>query len=159
MDYKYIEQLLERYFECQTTLEEEDILRTFFSQKDVPASLLKYQDLFAYQLSEPKEDTLGETFDRHIMELVDEPYPVRARTISITQRLKPLFKAAAVVAIVLTLGNAAQITFTPDSHQPATAAAPSLHKGASVAIGDSVKSDTLISADLKSAATSETILK
>ena len=36
MDYKYIEQLLERYFNAETSLEEESILRTFFSQTDVP---------------------------------------------------------------------------------------------------------------------------
>ena len=30
MDYKYIEQLLERYWEGETTLQEEAILRTFF---------------------------------------------------------------------------------------------------------------------------------
>ena len=46
MDYKYIEQLLERYWDCETTNEEESILRTFFSQKDVPARLLKYRSLF-----------------------------------------------------------------------------------------------------------------
>ena len=28
MDYKYIKQLLERYWNCETSLEEEDILRT-----------------------------------------------------------------------------------------------------------------------------------
>ncbi|MBQ4446467.1 MAG: pyruvate ferredoxin oxidoreductase, partial [Prevotella sp.] len=32
MDYKYIEQLLERYWQGMTTLEEERILRAFFSQ-------------------------------------------------------------------------------------------------------------------------------
>ena len=36
MDYKYINQLLERYWECKTTLEEEQILRSFFSQLCVP---------------------------------------------------------------------------------------------------------------------------
>lgn len=143
MDYKYIEQLLERYWECQTTLEEEDILRTFFSQKDVPASLLKYRELFAYEQSEPQADTLGEDFDRRITAIVDEPLPVRARTISLTQRLKPLFKAVAIVAIVLTLGNAAQVPFATDEHQPNVVAAPKPLKGASVAMGDSVKSDTL----------------
>lgn len=143
MDYKYIEQLLERYWECQTTLEEENILRTFFSQKDVPASLFKYRELFAYEQSEPQADTLGEDFDRCITAIVDEPLPVRARTISLTQRLKPLFKAAAMVAIVLTLGNAAQVPFATDTHQPNVAAVPKPHKGASVAMGDSVKSDTL----------------
>ena len=39
MDYKYIEQLLERYFNAETSLEEESILRTFFSQTDVPAEM------------------------------------------------------------------------------------------------------------------------
>ena len=33
MDYKYIEQLMDRYWECETSLEEEQILRTFFSQE------------------------------------------------------------------------------------------------------------------------------
>lgn len=143
MDYKYIEQLLERYWECQTTLQEENILRAFFSQKDVPASLLKYRELFAYEQSEPSEDTLGEDFDRRMTALIDEPQPVRARTISMAERFKPLFKAAAVVAIVLTLGNAAQITFKSDARHPDVAAVQKPHKGASVAMGDSVKTDTL----------------
>ena len=39
MDYKYIKQLLERYWNCETSLEEEDILRTFFSQEDIPSEL------------------------------------------------------------------------------------------------------------------------
>ena len=36
MDYVYIEQLIDRYFEAATTLEEERILRAFFSQRDGP---------------------------------------------------------------------------------------------------------------------------
>ena len=39
MDYKYINQLLERYWKCETSLEEEEILRTFFSQDELPAEL------------------------------------------------------------------------------------------------------------------------
>ncbi|MCE6984063.1 pyruvate ferredoxin oxidoreductase, partial [Pseudomonas frederiksbergensis] len=54
MDYKYINQLLERYWRCETSLEEEDILRAFFSQADIPADLKRYQPLFAYQREEPK---------------------------------------------------------------------------------------------------------
>ena len=48
MDYKYIEQLLERYWRCETSLQEEEILRAFFSQEDIPAALLPYRDLFTY---------------------------------------------------------------------------------------------------------------
>ena len=67
MDYKYIEQLLERYWECTTSLEEENILRTFFRQKDVPASLLQYKALFTYEQTQKEEEVLGEEFDRKMM--------------------------------------------------------------------------------------------
>lgn len=49
MDYKYIEQLLERYWECETSIEEEAILRAFFLQKEVPAELARYKSLFVYE--------------------------------------------------------------------------------------------------------------
>ena len=139
MDYKYIEQLLERYWNCETTLEEEEILRMFFSQKDVPVSLLAYKDLFTYGAASKKNDILDDSFDKRMLELVNEPLTVNARTISIRQRLMPLFKAAAVIAIFLTLGNASQVAFT-DHNQPDMAAdVMKVKEGASVAMGDSVK--------------------
>ena len=52
MDYKYIEQLLERYWAAETSLEEEDILRAFFSQKEIPAELEQYRTLFVYEATE-----------------------------------------------------------------------------------------------------------
>lgn len=116
MDYKYIEQLMERYWNAETTLEEENILRTFFSQKDIPAGLEKYRDVFAFQLEEQQE-RLGDDFETRILEMTGQHIAagqqtatatVKAREIKLTQRLMPLFKAAAVVAIFLTLGNAAQ---------------------------------------------------
>jgi hypothetical protein len=106
MDYKYIEQLLERYFQCETTLKEEEILRAFFTQEDVPVWLAKYKTLFVYEAQ--REESLGNDFDERILEMVEQQEPVKARVLTLTQRLMPLFKAAAVVAIVLTLGNAAQ---------------------------------------------------
>ena len=104
MDYKYIEQLLERYWACETTLQEEAILRAFFSQEDIPEALRKYQALFTYE--QEKDEPLGEDFDTHILQQIGEA-PV-AKTVTLKSRLMPLFRAAAIVAIVLTLGNAAQ---------------------------------------------------
>ena len=46
MDYKYIEQLLERYWRCETSLEEEAILKTFFNQTHIPSHLMPYKPLF-----------------------------------------------------------------------------------------------------------------
>ena len=103
MDYKYIEQLLERYWQGETTLQEENILRSFFSQQDIPEHLQKYKALFTYE----KEEPLGDDFDTRILEMIGEGEP-KAKTVTLISRLKPLFKAAAIVAIILTLGNAAQ---------------------------------------------------
>ena len=108
MDYKYIEQLLERYWQCETTLQEEDILRAFFAQDNVPVWLEEYKHLFVAETEMQKIQPLGDDFDRTVLSMIEEPVSVHARTISLTQRLMPLFKAAAVVAIILTLGNAAQ---------------------------------------------------
>ena len=104
MDYKYIEQLLERYWACETTLQEEAILRAFFSQEEIPEALRKYQALFTYE--QQKDEPLGEDFEARILQQIGEA-PV-AKTVTLKSRLAPLFRAAAIVAIVLTLGNAAQ---------------------------------------------------
>ena len=106
MDYKYIEQLLERYWLCETTLQEEAILHTFFSQEDVPAELQQYTALFANQ---KPEEALGDDFDARILAMVgQEENKPKAKIVTLTSRLMPLFRAAAVVAIILTIGNAAQ---------------------------------------------------
>ena len=145
MDYKYIEQLLERYWRCETSLEEEEILRTFFSQKEVPSELSRYRDLFAYAHQEVKQDVLGDDFDARITAMVDET-PRKAVTVSITQRLMPLFKAAAVVAIFLTLGNAAQRAFEAPKDNLSDMALieqPTKVEDKSVAMGDTLKVDSL----------------
>ena len=66
MDYKYIEQLLERYWEAATTAEEERILRAFFAQDILPAHLARYKELFAYQ-SEAAGESLGTEFDERAL--------------------------------------------------------------------------------------------
>ncbi len=62
--------------------------------------------------------------------------------ITIQQKPKPLFKAAAVVAIMLTLGNAAQVPFNDDA-SPVVNTAGATHKGVSVALSDSAVIDTM----------------
>lgn len=146
MDYKYIEQLLERYWRCETTLQEEEILRSFFSQEDVPVALLAYRDLFVAQREETKQEVLDESFDERMLAMVDEQKPVKPIVITMRQRLMPLFKAAAVVAIILTLGNAAQIAFEPTdgtSPEEVMAGYNKAHKGPSVAKADTTKTDSI----------------
>ena len=115
---EHIEQLLERYFNAETTLEEESVLRDFFSKGDVPADLEQWSALFVAN----DDEVLGSDFDARLLSMIDAEQPVvKARVITLHQRLMPLFKAAAVVAIILTLGGALQAPFdsawsTPDDY-------------------------------------------
>ena len=145
MDYNYIEQLLERYWECQTTLEEEAILRAFFAQDNVPVQLLPYRQLFMAQSEEQKQVRISDDFESRILSIINDEKPVKARTITLSQRLRPLYRAAAVVAIIVTLGTAAQKATEPtDSPYPSQMAKePAVSNGPSVAVKDSVKSDTI----------------
>ena len=146
MDYKYIDQLLERYWRGETSLQEEEILRMFFSREDIPAALLPYRDLFVYEQNEKEMEKLGDDFDQRILGMIQEDEPVKARVITMRHRLMPLFKAAAVVAILLTLGNAMQAAFSDDDVRQVTSSAAAVEhskKGLSVAKADSVVSDTL----------------
>lgn len=131
MDYKYIEQLLERYWQCETTIEEENILKAFFSQKELPENLLRYRSLFAYEKEAAEKEVLGDDFDARMLALVEDddtqtdgqktcgrqPIRVKAHPITLRDRLMPLFKAAAVVAVIISLGNAAQFSFNDEGTQ------------------------------------------
>ena len=129
MDYKYIEQLLERYWECQTTLEEEAILRSFFAQEDIPARLLPYRDLFQAE-EEMANERLSEDFDEKLMNRIEEGNvdgkgqkanaPSHPSSLTFAQRLAPFYRAAAIVAVVLTIGMAAQQGFQNSSEETTT---------------------------------------
>ena len=114
MDYKYIEQLLERYFEAETTLKEEQILKSFFEQSDeeLPLELRQYKALF---VALEQQDVLDDDFDERVFALTEDKMKVKARTVSFGDRLKPLFRAAAVVAIFLTLSNALNQSFKAEN--------------------------------------------
>ena len=118
MDYRYIEQLMERYWNAETSQEEESILRTFFSQKNIPADMEHLRPLFS---DEASSQTLGDDFDARMLAMIGEASPaaadrtaaadgtvVRAKRVTMAERLMPLFRAAAVIAIVLTIGGALQ---------------------------------------------------
>ena len=86
MDYKYIEQLLERYWNCETSAEEEQILRIFFQQKEVPAYLRRYQSLFIYQ-EKAGNMKLGNDFEERILNEIERPV-VKARHLSLYTRFQ-----------------------------------------------------------------------
>ena len=143
MDYKDIEQLLERYWQCETSVEEEATLRDFFAKEEVPAHLLRYKNLFVYQQVQ-QEVGLGEDFDTRILAEV-----VKAKRLTLTGRFIPLFKAAAVIAIILSLGNVAQHSFSGDDGSVlATDTIGKQVTAPSVAISNDVKAEQVLADSL-----------
>ena len=55
MDSKHIEELLNKYWQAETSLEEEQLLRQYFSSDDVPEHLRETALLFRYYEDQKKE--------------------------------------------------------------------------------------------------------
>lgn len=110
MDYKYIEQLLARYWNGETNLEEEQILKSFFCQHDVPEHLKGYIAYFTNMVDEG-EVGVSDDFDSRFSDILDQEdarhSTVKAIVIPFRKRLMPFLKAAASVAVFLTVGGAA----------------------------------------------------
>ncbi|MEI8006240.1 MAG: hypothetical protein WCI48_08535 [Bacteroidota bacterium] len=67
MNTKEIEELLERYYEGETTLEEEKLLREFFSVEEVPEHLRQHQPLFRYFSDEASQTLDTEEQEKVLM--------------------------------------------------------------------------------------------
>ncbi len=129
MDYTYIEQLLERYWSGQTNLEEEQILRTFFSQPRVPDSLAHYAPLFALEQQAATIKTSA-TFDVRLEAALQaearkhtSQQPTN-RIEGLKAHLTHLLKAAAAVAIIITIGSAAEQATRIDETRQTQSASP-----------------------------------
>ncbi len=122
MDYKYIEQLLERYWNCETSVEEEQILRTFFRQKDVPSHLVRYRSLFAY-LDEEAKLTVSEDFEQRILDKINRPV-VEAKRVTFLSRFTPLFKAAAILLLLFSVSSLVKLSLDGTSTSDVLVQAP-----------------------------------
>ena len=84
MDCKNISNLVERYFECNTTAQEEQMLRDYFQNEEVAEELLAYKDLFCGMQDEASV-SLPADFDVKIQERIKSQKsktPFKARIIS-----------------------------------------------------------------------------
>lgn len=95
MDYKSMQNLLDKYFEGEASLQEERELRSYFNQPNVHPSLRLYQPLFQF-LKEEQSRKLDPDFDTRLLKLLQiEEKPV-AKVISLRVWMA---RAAAVLLI------------------------------------------------------------
>lgn len=160
MDYKYIEQLLERYWACGSSEAEERILRDFFAQEEIPAHLARYRSLFEYERSAAAEG-LDAAFDARVCALAEvEARPaVKAQRMTMARRLRPFYRAAASVAVALLLGNAAQHSFNqekaPEGWDYNMAGYTDTYENPQTALDESFEALKMVQDGLKTAAVSD----
>jgi hypothetical protein len=73
MDSKQIEALLEKYWNCETSLEEEQQLREFFRTDPVPAAWKDAAELFRYFEKQRTRGLTDSDFDTRVMMRVKNP--------------------------------------------------------------------------------------
>jgi hypothetical protein len=94
MEYNAAKELLEKYWKCETSLQEEDKLRRYFQQQDIPQDLRKYSGMFRY-FSSGRGKELDGSFDDRIIRMIGNRKSGRQRFLS------SLFKIAAAVLLIL----------------------------------------------------------
>lgn len=106
MDYNYINQLVEKYWQGETTLEEESILQSFFTGDDIPEQLKDIQPFFAF-MNERKIELMNLDYDKDFVEMKIQGIKiVKARRAKWSNKLMPFFRAAAIVIVLFTIGLA-----------------------------------------------------
>lgn len=123
MDYKYIEQLIGRYFDCETTIAEERILKAFFSQNEVPEHLRQYAALFVYEEAKGEAGALDDAFDERVLDRLakegDAPVlRVKIQRLTFADRIRPFYRAAAAVAIVVLIGGSMHHAYVKNTIEP-----------------------------------------
>ena len=93
-----IEELLERYFEGETSAAEEKRIRAFFASGEVPEHLAAYAPLFAYFDEEIERDA-----EAQVGEPDSEPEPVSVPLRSANRKRAALYLFSGVAACVLAL--------------------------------------------------------
>lgn len=73
MDSEKINELLNKYWDCTTTLEEEKQLQEYFSQPNIPESLAETALLFRYFEDARRKDLTDITFDSHVIKTISKP--------------------------------------------------------------------------------------
>lgn len=102
MDYNNIEELLEKYWQAETTLDEESRLRDFFCYGIVPPHLEEFKPLFQHLKARRNEtdlNPLGDEFDHQILNNL-----AKGNKSSWLTRLNQPLKIAASVVVICMVG-------------------------------------------------------
>ena len=101
-----IEELLERYFEGETSAAEEKRIRAFFASGEVPEHLAVYAPLFAYFDEEIERDAEAQVGEPDL-----DPEPVSVPLRSANRKRAALYLFSGVAACVLALLGVTRLSY------------------------------------------------
>ena len=125
-----IEQLLERYFNADTTVSEERQLREYFATGDIPQHLLKYKAMFS-TLAGQEQQLLGSDAEQHTAAAREQ---TSHRLIRLYTAIRPLLRATACVAVIITAAMVAEQGMREDT--PATVAVPANSQQVGISVSE-----------------------
>lgn len=96
MDSEKINELLKKYWNCETTLEEEQVLRNYFKNR-APENLKETASLFQYFQEEKSKHIAGSSFESEVMNKVQRPAQGKIRSLVYNS----MRIAAGIVVLVL----------------------------------------------------------
>ena len=100
MEYKNIKELMEKYWDGETDLQEESTLKTYFAGADVHPSLEQFRALFSYY-KVSREDNFLDSIDTAVLEHIQgKAVPKEAKVRSLTRVLSI---AAAILVLIGTV--------------------------------------------------------
>ncbi len=120
MDLKRAEILLERYWNCASTIEEEKELRDFFNSEVVSEELVESAELFKY-FEQQQKIRITNKFDEEVIEKIkSQQSPL---VVKLNNSFKNYMKVAAVVLVVLAASLVFRMEFWQGDKPPTFLAA------------------------------------
>ncbi|WP_297909759.1 hypothetical protein [uncultured Parabacteroides sp.] len=113
MDYQRINKLLDKYWECATSVEEERELRRFFSSAVLPPDLLPYKAWFVSHEAETLPP-LGQDFDARILEHISEDRRLVSTFKSIAYLIHKIIGMSVKKLFFLCGQNACGLSYDPE---------------------------------------------
>lgn len=102
MELNQIKQLLEKYYDGNTSLEEEQLLKDYFRYRPVPAELETDKELFLYTSSETKTVLMNSSLEQRLESWIDQQEPQK-KTFRLNPWIYRIAGVAAVFAVVITI--------------------------------------------------------
>lgn len=148
MDSKKLEQLLAKYWECETSLEEEKQLRDFFSSAEVPKEFKSVAELFRHFESNDKTTELGNDFDEKLFNKIKSQDTAKPKG-KVIRWISDFAKVAAVLVILVTAGYYLNEQYNNAKDEPYMAEAIDTFEDPKVAFEETKKALLMISKNFK----------